>query len=184
MATIITVLGDVVDLYVETDEPLPTAVEVVYTANIAREGAANVTPLPPPFTDNLTAVPSPLRPPPNTAAFASRIKWTVNLGNANREALITVNLIAHVRGNFASGRNFFVPVSDELLVVGIPVTTDPKLTRIMLHEFSTDAGAGSAFDPDPAEKFSSLLHPQQRKLLLERGKANPARKDGRLRFAV
>ena len=39
MATIITVLGDVVDLYVETDEPLPTAVEVVYTANSAREGA-------------------------------------------------------------------------------------------------------------------------------------------------
>jgi hypothetical protein len=176
MATIQTVLGDEVELYVETDEPLPSAVQVTYTAKNAREGTTTVA-LPPVFTDNLTAVPSALRPPPNTAAFASRIKWVVNLNKANRDALMTVTLTGTVRGKFASGRNFFVPVSDELLIVGIPVTTEPKLTRIMLHEFSTNQGATSAFDPGPAEAFSSLLHPQQRKLLLTRAQANP---NGRL----
>src|SRR4051812_24931134 len=104
MATIQTVLGDEVELYVETDEPLPSAVQVTYTAKNAREGTTTVTP-PPVFTDNLTAVPSALRPPPNTAAFASRIKWVVNLNKANRDALMTVTLTGTVRGKFASGRN-------------------------------------------------------------------------------
>ena len=173
MATIVTVLGDEVELYVETDEPLPSAVQVTYVASGAREGATTVA-APPPFTANLTAVPSPLRPPPNTARFASRIKWVVDLGQVNREGLITATLKATVRGTFPSGRTFFVPVSDDLLVVGIPVTTDEKLTRIMLHEFSTDAGIVSVFDRDPVERFASLLHPQQRKLLLARAQANPA----------
>lgn len=172
MATIVTVVGDEVELYVETDEPLPSEVDVVYTAVDAAERGVKA-PLPPPFTERLKAVPSPLRPPPNTAAVASRMKWIVDLNRVDRERLLTVTLQAQVRGKFASGRNFFVSVSDQLRVVGIPVTDDPKLTRIMLHEFSTSAGAASVFDPGPAEAFSSLLHAQQRRLLLDRAQANP-----------
>jgi hypothetical protein len=173
MATIVTVLGDEVELYVETDEPLPSQVEVVYTAVEASEGGTKAA-LPPAFTERLTAVPSKLRDPPNTAPVASRMKWIVDLGKVDREALLTVTLEANVRGTFASGRKFFVKVSDQLKVIGIPVTKDPKLTRIMQHEFSTDAGAASKFDPGPAEAFSGLLHPRQRKLLLDRAQANPA----------
>jgi hypothetical protein len=173
MATIVTVFGDEAELYVETSEQLTGPVEVTYTPTSARQGTQSVK-LPEVFKEQLTAVASPLRPPPNTEKFASRIKWTVNMGQDVRGPLLTVNLKATVVGTSASGRKFVVTAVDELLVVGVSVTTDPKLTRIMLHEFSTDQGAASVFDPDPCERFSALLTTAQRKLLLARVVANPA----------
>ena len=173
-----TVVGDIADLYVETNEAIGADVQVDYQSvpvntNPNQTAAANIS-----FIEQLTAVAAPLRDPPNARGlFAFRIKWKVNLKNDPNLEKDTSVLVARVRGRSTqSGRLVSAPIRDLLFVQAIDVTKEPKLTRIMLHEFAkADPSGGSfVFDPKPVEDFLSTLSVEQKKTLCKIAEANPA----------
>ena len=172
----ITVVGDTVDLYVETDVTIQPGVEVDFQSVPVKSSQNQTTP---PanisFTESLTAVPAPLRDPPNARGLlASRIKWKVNLKKDPVLEARTAVLVARVRGrSVETGRLVTASVRDLLFVRAIDVTTDTKLTRIMLHEFAKADGGSFVFDPKPAEDFLATLSVEQKKLLLKIAEANP-----------
>ena len=174
----VTVVGDTVDLYFETNEGVLADVEVDYQSVPVKTNPNQTTP---PaninFTEKLTAVPAPLRDPPNARGlFAFRIKWTVNLKKDPVLEKRTAVLVARVRGTSTqTGRLVTAPIRDLLFVQAVDVTTDAKLTRIMLHEFATaDERTGRiAFNPKPAEDFVGALSVQQKKTLCKIAEANP-----------
>ena len=173
---LVTVVGDTVDLYVETNEGLAPDVEVQFQSMPVRTSPSQTTP---PaniqFTEKLTATPVPLRDPPNAKGLvASRIQWQVNLNHDPALEARTAVLVAVVRGTaVASGRRIVAQVRDFLFVQAIDVTADPKLTRIMLHEFAKPDGADFVFDPKPAEDFVRALAVQQKKVLCKVAQEKP-----------
>ena len=180
---LVTVVKDIVDLYVETNEVIGPDVQVDYQS-VPVKTTENPDPNKPPanisFSENLTAVPSPLRDPPNAKGlFAFRIKWKANLKNDPVLEKDTAVLVARVRGRSTeSGRLVTAPVRDQLFVQAIDVTTDEKLTRIMLHEFAErkdpqDPSSPAVFDPKPAEAFIRNLDVAQKKMLCKVAEANP-----------
>jgi hypothetical protein len=178
---LITVVGDEVVLHVESEEPFLVApgatgspVEVQYVNVPVDTGPRpSAQPGSPPpkiaFTEQLVAEPASLRDPP-LGKFAFSIKWKVNLNKDPKLEAETAVLQATVRGRAVSGTRQIAAIRD-LLFVQVPhVTTDPKLTRIMLHEFAKETAPGSgtfAFDPAPAEAFLRGLTLQQKKLLCD-----------------
>lgn len=173
----VTVVGDTVDLYVETNETFEPDVEVQYQR-------VPVGPRPDPakppvniqFLEKLTAVAVPLRDPAKAKGLlATRVKWKVNLNNDPNLGAETVVLVAIVRGKSKeTGRPIAAQVRDLLFVQAIDVTADPKLTRIMLHEFAKPSGANFVFDPKPPGDFVATLSLQQKKLLCRIAERNPA----------
>jgi hypothetical protein len=167
---LITVVGDEVTLHVESEEAFAPDVEVDYQnvpidTGPRRDPNAAIPRIF--FTEKLTAVPAPLGDPPQGKVGAA-IKWKVNLNNDPKLESDTAVLVARVRGLTLAGARQVAVVREQLFVQAIQVTTDPKLTRIMLHEFATQDPSGNfVFDPAPADKFVQSLSLQQKKLLCD-----------------
>lgn len=158
----VTVLGSEEFLYVESDEPLRPAVVVEFTAVFERADGFRKAFF---WEENLIAEPTKPRDPASTKK-ASRIKWKVNL-NGNGEAEKLPNRFSFdVRGQGESGANIFARSNEVADIDTIKITKDPKLTRIMLHEFAKKEGDKFVFDPAPVEAFVESLTPQQKKMLL------------------
>jgi hypothetical protein len=177
---LVTVVGDTVDLYVETNETIGPNVDVDYQSVPVKANPNQTTPANINFAEKLTAVTAPLRDPPNAKGlFAFRIKWNVNLKNDPALEKETAVLVARVRGTSTeTGRLVTAPIRDLLFVQAIDVTKDPKLTRIMLHEFAREdeRTLKIEFDPKPVETFVTTLTVQQKKTLCKIAEANPGGK--------
>jgi len=175
----VTVVGDTVDLLFETSELVAPGVEVDFQSVPVQTGPNQTTP---PanisFTESLTAAPAPPPPEPK-GLFAFRIPWKANLKKDAELEKRTAVLVARVRGRSTeTGRLVTAPIREQLFVQAIDVTKDPKLTRIMLHEFASPNAAGDVvFDPKPVEDFVGTLSVPQKKTLVKKAEANP---DGRL----
>jgi len=162
MAELVTVVGDNPALIAETLEPLRPDVEVQF------QGAGFS------FKDSLKAEPIPEGIPDPKLPFASRIRWPAKLKNDPKLGTETRVLAARVVGVSATtGKPISGPVRDLLRVQAIDVTSDPKLTRIMFHEFAQAQGAGFVFDPEPARRFLRSLSVQQKLHLCGIAKNNP-----------
>ncbi len=173
----VTVVGDTVDLYVESNETFESDVEVQYQRVPA--GPPRPDPAKPlvniQFIEKLTAVAVPLRDPAKAKGlFATRVKWKVAIPGDPTLAQETIVLVAIVRGKSKeTGRPMAAQVRDLLFVQAIDVTADPKLTRIMLHEFAKAAATNFVFDPKPPEDFVASLSVEQKKLLCRIAERNP-----------
>jgi hypothetical protein len=136
------------------------------------------------FSEALKAVNAPARGTANLKT--SRIAWVANLGKgANPDAeRHACTVIFTVSGVGVDGRRVTAQSGDKIIVRPIGITTDPRLTRIMVHEFSRAKAAPAAgdddpfeFDPAPVQAYVDSLAPQQKKLLLN---LKPAKPEGRL----
>ncbi len=173
----ITVVGDTIDLYVESNEPIETAVEVQFqrvpVGPAPKQGTSFINIQ---FKENLIAVPVPLREPNQAKGlFAARIKWKVNLNHDPSLEKDTAVLVAIVRGKSqTTGRTLVAQIRDLLFIQAIDITTDPKLTRIMLHEFARANQNTFIFNPQPLENFVHSLSVEQKKMLCNIAEQNPS----------
>lgn len=102
----------------------------------------------------------------NSAKKASRIKWKVNLNNNEDAARHLSTLLYEVRGEGESGKRHYARSHAKITIPAIKITTDIKLTRIMLHEFAKPAGNNYVFYSAPVQAYINSLSVQQKKLLL------------------
>jgi hypothetical protein len=165
----VTVLKDKMLLYVEAEEFFIPSVRVNFKAFFTDSNGQSreIT-----FQENLTAEPSKTRDP-NSSKKACRIAWDVNL-HGDKEAMQNAcTVIFTVHGEAESGRRLVALSQDKIIIRPILLTTDPKLTRIMYHEFSRPKASPPPGDEDPFEfnphavqAYINTLSPQQKKLLL------------------
>lgn len=176
----VVVVGETLSLFVESDQPFDSAVTVTFrafftdAAGVDREFS---------FSEALTAVVAPARTP---GRAASRITWLANLDKGRRRDAETrdCTVIFTATGAGVDGRRVVSQSTDKIVIRPIVITSDPRLTRIMIHEFSRPKPAPAAadddpfeFDPAPLRAYLDSLSPQQRKLLLNLEIAKP---EGRL----
>jgi len=165
----VTVLGDRMLLYVEAEEVFVPPVRVNFKAFFTDPNGQSreIT-----FQENLTAEPSETRDP-NSSKKACRIAWDVNLQGDKDAEQSDCTVIFTVHGEAESGRRLVALSQDKIIIRPILLTTNPKLTRIMFHEFSRPKVSPPPgdedpfeFDPQAVQTYLNTLSPQQKKLLL------------------
>ena len=172
------VIGETLALFVESDEPFDSTVNVSFRAFFT-DAAGNDREFS--FSESLTATAAPPRTPGRSA---SRITWVANLdkGRQREAEARDCTVIFSAAGAGVDGRRVVAQSTDKIVIRPIGITTDPRLTRIMLHEFSRPKPSPAAddddpfeFDPSPVQAHLDTLSPQQRKLLLNLDVAPPGR---------
>jgi len=176
----VVVLGETLSLFVESDQPFDAAVNVTFRAFFTDAAGADREFT---FSEALEAVPAQAR---TAGRSASRIKWVANLAKgSNPEAENSdCTVIFTASGAGVDGRRVVSQSTDRIVIRPIAITSDPRLTRIMVHEFSRPKAAPAPddddpfeFDPAPLQAYIDTLSPQQKKLLLNLKVARP---EGRL----
>ena len=176
----VVVLGETLSLFVESEQAFDPAVNVSFRAFFTDASGADREFT---FSEALQAVPAPARTP---GRAASRIEWVANLDKGrNPEAEgRDCTVIFTVSGAGVDGRRVVSQSTDRIVIRPIVITSDPRLTRIMVHEFSRPKAAPAPddddpfeFDPAPLQAYLASLSPQQKKLLLNLDVAKP---EGRL----
>lgn len=177
----VVVIGETLSLFVESDQAFdPAAVTVTFRAFFTDAAGTDQE-----FTFNeaLQAAPATPRTPGRTASL---IKWVANLDKGRNKAAegTDCTVIFTATGVGVDGRRVVAQSTDKIIVRPILITTDPRLTRIMVHEFSRPKTAPSPgdtdpfeFDPAPLQTHLDGLAPQQKKLLLN---LDVAKSEGRL----
>ena len=167
----VTFIGEEVNLYVEAEEFFAPDVTVTFTGT--HPGASGPVTLT--FIEKLTARPSTLRDPANAKGKkATRILWKVNVNKNPNFKDTTVILKYTVSGKADTGSNMAAVVQERIVIGGIKITTDPKLTRIMVHEFAKPDGNTFVFDPAPLEAYLNTLTPEQKRTLFKHAISKPA----------
>ena len=175
-------LGEKLSLLVEADQFFDPDVTVTFRAFFTDAAGADQEIS---FTESLKAVNAQPRTPGSTLK-ASRIDWVANLDKGkNKDAEgRSCTVIFTVTGAGQDGRRQIAQSADKIIIRPILITTDPRLTRIMIHEFARPKAAPPPgdddpfeFDPAPMQAFLDSLAPQQKKLLLNLKVAKP---EGRL----
>ena len=161
------IVGEPTDLYVETDEALQSDVTVQFRAQFTDDkGAAGLKE----WQEQLTAA-STTPHEPLTGKPAFLIKWRANYPGNQKDLTFSPVLRFIVQGRGAGGNQVIGP-SQHLIVLrpAIAITTNPGLTRIMLHEFAKLSGVAPSqtvvFDPGPLQQFLDGLSFEQKKLLV------------------
>jgi hypothetical protein len=169
-------LGEDVFLYVEANDFFAPDVTVTFEGTHTLNSPRQPTTLT--FTEKLTAQPSKLRDPKKAKGKkATRIPWKVNINKNTAFRGTTVLLKYKVSGKAASGVNMLAVTQDHIVIGALRVTTDPKLTRIMVHEFAQASGNTFVFNPAPLETYLTSLTGQQKRTLYKHAIAKP---EGRL----
>lgn len=159
---VLAVTGEQVFLIVLGTEPVTGPVDVSFRL---RSDGPDIITLD--FWDEslVAQAPDPKVDPPNAVA---RIPWTVNInGDFKMPKSPSVSiLVFSVQGKSASGKPVQLQAGNRLLIPAFKVTPNPKLRRLMLHEFPIADGLGGfKFDEDTVQAELDKLTPQQRKLL-------------------
>lgn len=171
-----TVVGDEVFLYVEAEEAFQPAVDVFFGAAFEKLDAKKDNLLL--FEESLIAEPTTLRDPAKSPGKkASRIKWKANLKDFKEFEHNTVELTFSVQGKGESGATITAKSIDTLHIEAIKITKEPKLTRIMLHEFAKIENGKPVLDTAPLQNFIDSLSVPQKKLLIRQAQEKP---EGRL----
>jgi hypothetical protein len=172
----LTVLGEEVEIYFESDEPFKPDINMDFAVFFKKDGKV----LQKILNENLTVQKTPIRnPSPTSKKFAFLAKWKVNLQKDKEleEQFVEVAFQARGRSEQTNKIISAIAKNNNIIVAGIDITTDPKLTRIMLHEFATPGGRSAAFDPNPVRGYINTLTAQQKKLLYHHAIDKP---EGRL----
>ncbi|MEA3154390.1 MAG: hypothetical protein QOK44_1979 [Betaproteobacteria bacterium] len=174
----IVVVGEKLSLFVEAEQFFSPQVTVTFRAFFTDSSGADKELT---FTESLVAANAPPRSSTSTLK-ASRIAWVANLDKGKRkdaEARDCV-VIFTVSGTNADGRRVIAKSSDKIIIRPILITKDPKLTRIMVHEFSrikTPVDVNDIdpfqFDEAPLQAYIDALSVQQKKMLLNRKVSTP-----------
>lgn len=173
-------IGESLSLFVESDQAFEGPVTVTFRAFFSDTAGTDKEFT---FSESLQAVPAAARTAGRTG---SSIKWLANLDKGNNKEAEgrDCTVIFTASGPGVDGRRVVAQSTDKIIVRPILITTDPRLTRIMVHEFSRSKAAPAAGDPDPFEfdpaalqAYVDALAPQQKKLLLNLAVAKP---EGRL----
>lgn len=158
---VIAVTGEQVFLIVNGTEAITGPVDVAFQL---RDGGPDLITLD--FWNESLVAEAP-DPVANPGAVA-RIPWTVNInGDFAMPKLAAVNVIFFsIQTKTATGKTVVLSAGNRLIIPGFKVTRNPKLRRLMIHEFPKPDGKGG-FDFDEAAVQAELdkLTPQQRKLL-------------------
>ncbi len=174
----IVVLQERLSLFVEAEQFFSPQVTVTFRAFFTDTGGTNRDFT---FSESLVAVNAAPRTPGSTLK-ASRIAWVANLDKGKRKDAEgrACTVIFTVNGTDADGRRVVAQSSDKIIIRPILITQDPKLTRIMVHEFSriktpVDLNDNDPFqfDEAPLRAYLDSLSPQQKKMLLNRKVSAP-----------
>lgn len=159
----LTVQGDEVEIYFESNEPFNPDVFMDFGVFFQKGGQQQQKIL----HEKLTVQPTAIRnPSPTSKKLAFLAKWKVNLQKDPELESRLVEVAFEARGTNPQGRPISaIAKNNNIIVAGIDITTDPKLTRIMLHEFATPAGRSAVFDPTPVRNHLNTLTAQQKRLL-------------------
>lgn len=160
----LTVLGDEVEVYFESNEQFASEIFMDFAVFFKKEGKPQQKEL----HEKVTAQPTAIRnPSPTSKKFASLVKWKVNLQKDKELEGQIVEVAFQARGTGAQSGKIISALAknNNIIVAGIDITQDPKLTRIMLHEFATPAGRSAVFDPAPVRSYLDTLTAQQKRLL-------------------
>lgn len=171
----ICVLGKQVSICVEADEFFTSDVTVTFEGFYYDD--QDQVHLLPNWSEKLEAFPASAENP-GTGRKITRVPWKVNVNSNEEAARHRTTLLATVRGTGqSSARKRVARSRDKIIIPGFKLTADPKLTRIMLHEFSTLKDSSYVFDPVQVQSCLDELSPEQRELLANYPVEKP---DGRL----
>jgi hypothetical protein len=165
----ITVEGVELEVYVEVDEPLQAQVYLDVLAHYDDETGNRKRK---DLHQLLSCTPM-MRRSNAAGAHAYTVKWTANLSQDAELAGRFLLANYRVRGvSAATGRLLSAMSPDVHGIVGIDVTSQTALTRIMLHEFATlqrqpDNDIRAVFDSSELNAYLATLTVQQKKLLLK-----------------
>lgn len=160
-------IDEQVNLYVEGGEAFQSDVVVDFNARFrGQNDQLNEVK----FQETLTATESKLRDPAKAVGKkATRILWKVNINKNDNFKTQTVVLDYKVTGKSLTGGVRMVSAPQEKIVIGaIGVTSLPRLTRIMQHEFAKSSGSGFVFDPTPLENHLKTLTVEQKRILFRK----------------
>lgn len=111
-----------------------------------------------------------------TSGRRMRVPWVVGIDGHALPPTKRFQLVYVIRGRTLTGEEVFGAELDPLVVDHIDVTDDPKLTRIMRHEFNTlgiprnrdgtPTDEDYVFDPGPAHAYVDSLTSRQKLWLL------------------
>ncbi|MFL6393018.1 MAG: hypothetical protein ACJ71E_13340 [Nitrososphaeraceae archaeon] len=175
----IVTLGEKVSLLVDAEQFFEPDVTVAFRAFFTDDAGADKE-----ITFRETLVAEPVQPtPPGATLKRSRIAWPANLGKGkNKDAeRHSCTVIFTVNGVGVDGRRIVAKSLNKIIIRPILITKDPRLTRIMVHEFSkpkTNPDPADddpfEFDPAPLQAHIDGMSPEQKKLLLNTKVAKPA----------
>lgn len=174
----IVVIGEKLSLLVDAEQFFSGPVVVTFRAFFTDENNVDQAFS---FTETLTAVNAPPRKPGATLK-SSRIAWTANLAKGTRKdaEATACGVIFTVSGTDAGGQPVAAQSTDKIIIKPILITKEPKLRRIMVHEFSRPKNPARPDDPDPFEfnpaplqTYIDGLSVQQKKMLLNRKVSTP-----------
>lgn len=169
---IFTIVGDVVELYVEADDNFASTVVVSFAASIENpdDKTEDIVFFDETLAATVTAVRTANAPP---TVKASLIQWKVNLAKDDRFRGRTATLSFIVEGAGTTGNVVHAVSKNELQVVSIGVTTNIACLRIMLHEFPKASNNTFVVDRERLLAVVDALSVQQRRLLLSHAVAKP-----------
>jgi hypothetical protein len=167
----VTVRGAEEGLLFDAAQPLQSTVAIDFRATAwAGEPAFDVIT----WTVHAEAEPRPPREGAPADARLLRVRWRVACPDPDAPRRFQLTYV--IRGASVDGEAVFASERDVLLVDDIALTDDPRLTRIMRHEFTTLGLASNregtpededyVFDPGPVQAFIDGLTPQQKCMLL------------------
>ena len=158
-------------LYVEADDFF--APDVLVNFQGTHQGSSSA-PSTVAFSEKLTAQQSTLRDPKKAKGQkATRIPWKVNINKNPNFKDTTVILTFTVTGKSIAGPTMVAGTQDKIVIGALRVTQDPKLTRIMVHEFAKPSGSSFVFDPAPLEAYLGSLTGEQKRTLFKHAIAKP-----------
>ncbi|MEO6002383.1 MAG: hypothetical protein ABIZ04_16185 [Opitutus sp.] len=174
----IVVIGEKLSLLVEADQFFAGQVTVTFRAFFTDASGVDQAFS---FTEILPATNAPPKTDTSTLK-SSRIAWTANLAKGARKDAEAqpCGVIFTVSGTDDTGRSVAAQSSDKIIIKPIVITKDPKLTRIMVHEFSrikTPVDVSDIdpfqFDEAPLQAYIDNMSVEQKKLLLNRKVSTP-----------